>query len=172
MSWSITRTGTPEEVGDAIKHAILQSANYTPLSQRRSRTAELAAANIRAIVVGATEHGVSTGAKPPQIVGYSSGHINDDGSMSTGSMSFSFVREIPKAAEPAAVTAPGPDAATKEEVDAALSGAGIPERDERWEETFGDLKTDEAADAPTAASEQSPLVDDAGGLSNEPTTTA
>jgi hypothetical protein len=98
MSWSITRTGTPEEVGDAIKHAILQSANYTPLSQRRSRTAELAAANIRAIVVGATEHGVSTGAKPPQIVGYSSGQINDDGSMSTGAMSFSFVREIPKAA--------------------------------------------------------------------------
>jgi hypothetical protein len=170
MSWSITRTGTPEEVGDAIKHAILQSANYTPPSQRRSRTAELAAANIRAIVVGATEHGVSTGAKPPQIVGYSSGHINDDGSMSTGAMSFAFVREIPKAAEPAAVTAPGPDAATKEEVDATLSGAGIPERDERA--AFGDLKTDEAADAPTAASEQSPLVDDAGGLSNEPTTTA
>jgi hypothetical protein len=121
MSWSTARTGTPEEVGDAIKRAILDSANYLPASPRRSRTAEIVATNARNTIVASSEHGVTTGTKPPTIVGHSAGHINDDGSLSHCTTTFAFVREKPPvAAEPAA---PGPDAATSAEVDAALSSA-------------------------------------------------
>jgi hypothetical protein len=79
------------------------------------------------------------------------GHINDDGSISNNRLSITVLAPVRQLHAEPAKTAEGPDAVTHEEVDAALAGAGIPEQPEGV---------------------ATPPVDDAGGLNNEPATTA
>jgi hypothetical protein len=136
MSWSKTTTGKPTEVGDAVKAAILESANYSPPSERRQRTAQLVADGARKLIVGASEDRDT--APQREITVLSWGHIADDGALSSNGLTFSFVSGSAREAAEPERTAPGPDAITHEEVDAVVADIGEPANSEEFAAPSGE----------------------------------
>lgn len=164
MSWSKTSSGAPAEIAEVIANAIRNSVDYQPPSAARQRTGELVATSSKKIILAAASDDVRTINESGNIAVESWGHINDDGSLESNKLSIAVLPVVRQFHAEPAKTAPGPDAVTHEEVDAAISGAGVAQLLGRPEPTIPqpDNANTEAGTSATGESEKSPLADDAG----------
>jgi hypothetical protein len=121
MSWSRTSQGTPHDVAEALHETIVASVAYEPRSVRRTRTALLVADAARKVITESTDDSIASWNPPRAIIASCSGHINDDGTLGNYSISTTFITPPAVVADEPTPTAPGPDAVTHDEVDAALS---------------------------------------------------